>query len=239
MSRSSLARGDASVDRCCSQLRCGFAEEHDVDQFLMRPRDGTEFTREREGEQGVIAGEQASAEALEPRLGAIVLTRRAVPVATGVIRVLERATVVTAVQRAAEISLRPTAIDFQRCPCSRAEALGRSTHSRRGSEDWLDVVTPRVTIQDDWSFRDADTEALASGRRVSRFVNIEAVARRKLRQLEIAGRLEDLRVPPGNRLEALKRERLGQHSIRVNDQFRLCFRWTDAGAADVEIVDYH
>lgn len=89
------------------------------------------------------------------------------------------------------------------------------------------------------SFRDADTEALASGRRVSRFVNIEAVARRKLRQLEIAGRLEDLRVPPRNRLEALKRERLGQHSIRVNDQFRLCFRWTDAGAADVEIVDYH
>ena len=89
------------------------------------------------------------------------------------------------------------------------------------------------------SFRDADTEALASGRRVSRFVNIEAVARRKLRQLEIAGRLEDLRVPPGNRLEAVKRERLGQHSIRVNDQFRLCFRWTDAGPADVEIVDYH
>ena len=89
------------------------------------------------------------------------------------------------------------------------------------------------------SFRDADTEALACGRRVSRFVNIEAVARRKIRQLEIAGRLEDLRVPPGNRLEALKRERLGQHSIRVNDQFRVCFRWTEAGPADVEIVDYH
>lgn len=89
------------------------------------------------------------------------------------------------------------------------------------------------------SFRDADTEALANGRRVSRFVSIETVARRKLRQLEIAGRLEDLRVPPGNRLEALKRERLGQHSIRVNDQFRVCFRWTDAGPADVEIVDYH
>jgi proteic killer suppression protein len=89
------------------------------------------------------------------------------------------------------------------------------------------------------SFRDGDTEALATGRRVSRFVSIEAVARRKLRQLEIAGRLDDLRVPPGNRLEALKRERMGQHSIRVNDQFRLCFRWTDAGPADVEIVDYH
>jgi toxin HigB-1 len=89
------------------------------------------------------------------------------------------------------------------------------------------------------SFRDADTAALASGRRVSRFVSIETVARRKLRQLEIAGRLEDLRVPPGNRLEALKRERRGQHSIRVNDQFRVCFRWTEAGPADVEIVDYH
>lgn len=89
------------------------------------------------------------------------------------------------------------------------------------------------------SFRDADTAALASGRRVSRFVSIEAVARRKLRQLEIAGCLEDLRVPPGNRLEALKRERRGQHSIRVNDQFRVCFRWTAAGPADVEIVDFH
>ncbi len=89
------------------------------------------------------------------------------------------------------------------------------------------------------SFRDADTEGLAGGRRESRFVNIEAVARRKLRQLEIAGRLADLRVPPGNRLEALKRERLGQHSLRVNDQFRVCFPWTDAGPADVEIVDYH
>ncbi|MCH7914737.1 MAG: type II toxin-antitoxin system RelE/ParE family toxin [Deltaproteobacteria bacterium] len=56
---------------------------------------------------------------------------------------------------------------------------------------------------------------------------------------EIAGRLDDLRVPPGNRLEALKGNRAGQHSIRVNDQFRLCFRWTDTGAEDVEIVDYH
>ena len=89
------------------------------------------------------------------------------------------------------------------------------------------------------SFKDADTEALASGRRVKRFVNIESVARRKLRQLEIAGRLDDLRVPPGNRLEALKGDRAGQHSIRINDQFRVCFRWTAAGAEDVEIVDYH
>ncbi len=89
------------------------------------------------------------------------------------------------------------------------------------------------------SFKGADTEALAHGRRVRRFVNIESVARRKLRQLQIAGRLEDLRVPPGNRLEALRGDRAGQHSIRVNDQFRVCFRWTAAGAEDVEIVDYH
>jgi proteic killer suppression protein len=89
------------------------------------------------------------------------------------------------------------------------------------------------------SFKDADTEALANGRRVRRFASVERVARRKLRQLQIAGRLDDLRVPPGNRLEALTGDRVGQHSIRVNDQFRVCFRWTVAGAADVEIVDYH
>ena len=70
-------------------------------------------------------------------------------------------------------------------------------------------------------------------------VNIAAVARRKLRQLEIAARLEDLRVPPGNRLEALRGDRAGQHSIRIDDQFRVCFRWTETGAEDVEIVDYH
>ncbi len=89
------------------------------------------------------------------------------------------------------------------------------------------------------SFKDGDNERLARGRRVARFVNIEAVPRRKLRQLEIAGRLDDLRVPPGNRLEPLKGDRAGQHSIRVNDQYRVCFRWTAGGAEDVEIVDYH
>ena len=89
------------------------------------------------------------------------------------------------------------------------------------------------------SYRDPDTEALAAGRRVSRFIAVESVARRKLRQLEIAGRLDDLRVPPGNRLEALKGDRAGQHSIRINDQYRVCFRWTAAGPEDVEIVDYH
>jgi proteic killer suppression protein len=89
------------------------------------------------------------------------------------------------------------------------------------------------------TFKCADTEALAEGRRVRRWANIESVARRKLRQLQIAGRIDDLRVPPGNRLEALRGDRAGQHSIRVNDQFRVCFRWTAAGAEDAEIVDYH
>jgi proteic killer suppression protein len=89
------------------------------------------------------------------------------------------------------------------------------------------------------SFRDRETQALARGLRVARFVSIESVARRKLRQLQIAGSLEDLRVPPGNRLEALRGDRVDRWSIRVNDRYRVCFRWTAAGAEDVEIVDYH
>jgi proteic killer suppression protein len=89
------------------------------------------------------------------------------------------------------------------------------------------------------SFADVDAERLASGLRVRRYSAFESVARRKLRQLEVAGTLEDLKVPPGNRLEALKGNRKGQMSIRINDQWRICFRWTSAGPADVEIVDYH
>ena len=89
------------------------------------------------------------------------------------------------------------------------------------------------------SFKCSDTEALSKGIRVKRFVNIAAIARRKLRQLEIAGNLEDLRIPPGNRLEALKGGRAGYNSIRINRQWRVCFCWTEAGAEDVEIVDYH
>lgn len=89
------------------------------------------------------------------------------------------------------------------------------------------------------SFKCADTQALAGGIAAKRFANIAAVARRKLRQLEIAERLEDLRVPPGNRLEALKGNRKGQHSIRINDQWRLCFIWAASGPGKVEIVDYH
>ena len=89
------------------------------------------------------------------------------------------------------------------------------------------------------SFKCAETRALFGGDRVRRFVNIEQVAMRRLAMLNRAGRLDDLRVPPGNRLEALKRDRTGQHSIRVNEQFRVCFVWTAEGPEDVEIVDYH
>ena len=89
------------------------------------------------------------------------------------------------------------------------------------------------------SFKCRDTKSLAGGRRVRRFTAFERVTRRKLRQLEIAGDLNDLRVPPGNRLETLRGDREGQHSIRINNQFRICFQWTNSGPAEVEIVDYH
>jgi len=89
------------------------------------------------------------------------------------------------------------------------------------------------------SFRDDATAQLFAGDRVKRWVNIETVAMRKLAMLNRAGRLDDLRIPPANRLEALKGDRAGQHSIRINDQFRVCFRWQDGDAHDVEIVDYH
>lgn len=89
------------------------------------------------------------------------------------------------------------------------------------------------------SFKDKNTRKLADGIRVKEFISIERVALRKLRQLQIAGCLEDLKVPPGNKLEALKGNKKGQYSIRINDQYRICFTWTEAGASNVEITDYH
>lgn len=88
------------------------------------------------------------------------------------------------------------------------------------------------------SFRDKATRALFEGNPPRRSRGIAKVAVRKLDMLDAATRLEDLRSPPGNRLEALKGSRRGQHSIRINDQWRICFVWND-GAEDVEIVDYH
>ncbi len=90
-----------------------------------------------------------------------------------------------------------------------------------------------------FSFKCSDTRRLFEGQRVRRFVSIETVAMRKLAMLHRAETPEDLRIPPGNRLEALKGKRSGQYSIRINDRFRVCFVWTSEGPKDVEIVDYH
>lgn len=90
------------------------------------------------------------------------------------------------------------------------------------------------------SFKCAETAKVFEGiapRRLPQ--NLNSVMQRKLRMLDAAVRLDNLRVPPGNRLEALKGNRAGQHSIRINDQFRVCFRWTARGPTDVEITDYH
>jgi len=89
------------------------------------------------------------------------------------------------------------------------------------------------------SFACAETGALFHSRAVSRFRNIERVARRKLLQLHAATELASLRIPPGNQLEALKSDRKRQHSIRIDDQWRICFVWKPDGAHRVEIVDYH
>ena len=89
------------------------------------------------------------------------------------------------------------------------------------------------------TFRCRDTQALFEGRRVARFANIERIAMRKLPQIHAASQLEFLRIPPNNRLEALKGDRRGQFSIRVNDQWRICFRFAAGQASEVEIVDYH
>ena len=89
------------------------------------------------------------------------------------------------------------------------------------------------------SFSSSDTEALFNEISVRRYQSIERQARRKLLYLNSVRTLQDLLQPPGNKLEALKGNRRGQHSIRINDQWRICFRWRDGNAFDVEIVDYH
>jgi proteic killer suppression protein len=89
------------------------------------------------------------------------------------------------------------------------------------------------------SFKCSETQKLFETGKSKRFGSIAKVATRKLTQLEAAATLEFLKSPPGNRLEALAGDREGQHSIRVNDQWRICFRWTSTGPEDVEIVDYH
>lgn len=89
------------------------------------------------------------------------------------------------------------------------------------------------------SFRGSDTKRLFEDEDVRRFRSVERMARRKLLLLHRAKVLADLRVPPGNRLEALRGDRAGRYSIRINDQWRICFQWKDGDAYDVEIVDYH
>ena len=89
------------------------------------------------------------------------------------------------------------------------------------------------------TFRCRDTEALFNDRDIPRFRAFERVARRRLLYLHRATVLNDLRAPPGNRLETLRGDRRGQYSIRINDQWRICFRWRNGDAFDVEIVDYH
>lgn len=89
------------------------------------------------------------------------------------------------------------------------------------------------------SFKSKATQQLFEGKKVAQYANLRSAAERKLQLLDSAATLNFLRSPPSNRLEALSGDRIGQHSIRINDQFRLCFRWTDKGPAEVEIVDYH
>lgn len=90
------------------------------------------------------------------------------------------------------------------------------------------------------SFADVETERIWSGQRSRKLPpDIQAVALRKLRLINNARSLQDLRLPPGNRLEALKGDRVGQYSIRINEQWRICFNWQDGGPSNVGIVDYH
>lgn len=89
------------------------------------------------------------------------------------------------------------------------------------------------------TYADRNTEKIAQGKRVKAWVNIERQIQRRLEYLKAAVELSDLRAPPGNRLEQLQGDRQGQFSIRINDQYRICFRWEDGDAYDVEVTDYH
>jgi proteic killer suppression protein len=109
----------------------------------------------------------------------------------------------------------------------------------RHSYSYCDIPQSRIDYSCDPLIQGRSDGAPAGGRDVPRFRAIERQARRKLLLLDNAGALNDLRQPPGNRLEALKGDRQGQHSIRINDQWRICFVWRDGGAEQVEIVDYH
>lgn len=117
----------------------------------------------------------------------------------------------------------------------------RSATALGTTYDALRYMTLRVIIVTMiQSFADSETELIWSGRRSRKLPpDIQAVALRKLRLVNQARVLQDLRVPPGNRLEALKGNRAGQHSIRINDQWRICFIWREGGPSNVEIVDYH
>jgi len=129
------------------------------------------------------------------------------------------------------------------------EVARRRLSTRQKQETYQALAMYRVSIYDTWaltrrppmikSYADEDTEQIARGIRVRAWVNIESPLRRKLQYLNAAVQLDDLKAPPGNRLEALKGDREGQFSIRVNDQYRICFRWDDGNAYDVEVVDYH
>ena len=119
---------------------------------------------------------------------------------------------------------------------------GRSHRVRREKSTCCTLDVPRTLARLNAvirSFRSTETQAIYEGRRSRRFGNIQNAVERKLGMLDAAVALDDLRSPPGNRLEALVGNRAGQFSIRVNDQFRICFRWAATGPEDVEIVDYH
>lgn len=139
-------------------------------------------------------------------------------------------------------------------PCSllalhRLESLPRGGAKPRIDATTGQVALYRVSVYDTFaqakempmirSFADKDTEKIAHGKRVRAWVNIERQIQRKLQYLKAAAELRDLGSPPGNMLEALKGDRLGQYSIRINDQYRICFRWQGNDAYDVEVVDYH